>query len=193
MITQCGNCDIQYVCNKYGAAEYCTSYATKQEAPDEKFVLLLLHRFYSHMQIEDNQTIPLKEHYRGICSALLSPTVVGATQAIWVLLNQKLAEFSRSIITLNPLKQDDVLCSVVTDKSILDVLEEDDSPVYSGIRSQLGRRRAYATFLEQQRTLDANAASITMFVLYTNYRCENANPKRKSKLHAQQSLNYLME
>ena len=72
---------------------------------------------------------------------------------------------------------------MVTDKSILDILEADDSPVYSGIKSQLGRRRAYATFLQQQRSLDANAVLITMFILYTNYHCEKSNSKRKMKLH----------
>lgn len=73
-----------------------------------------------------------------------------------------------------------IIKHIITEKTILDTLEDEDSTEAAGLGSAMGRRRAYQTLMKQQRD-DHGECQITFFNLLTYYSFKNPDSKSKKK------------
>lgn len=98
-----GNSDIQFIMNAHGAAEYSAGYASKAEAPDQKklhkiFVKAISNLYDRSPNVTDCQRLSTAAH------SVIGSTQVGSVQAIYFILDQKLVQSSRQVISVNPMK-----------------------------------------------------------------------------------------
>jgi hypothetical protein len=176
------NTDIQYIGNKRGAAEYCTSYALKAEEPDRDSLSKFLIKFYNNKQLEGT-SLTLKDHYKAVGLSLLHATPITTVQACWFLLGLPFVYKSRTIISVNTSPIQLLSSVLITNEVILRNMNPNDSIVCKGPNTQIGRRGCY-TALAKQQYENYNICHITLFVYVTNLKCEiyNANNKTHCQL-----------
>lgn len=148
-----GNSDAAYIDDPTGAGCYCASYISKSEAPDTDVMVNVVARNLSKIPPEARQHIDI---FRAVLNGLASATVVGATQAAWVMMRLPFVIKSREIISINTLPQNKITVNLRNLRQIKEDLAEfgntadtvDKSP-----GSNLGRRLAYTAFVQQQNAL----------------------------------------
>jgi hypothetical protein len=172
------NTDIQYIANKRGAAEYCTSYALKAEEPDGESLLKFMIRYYINKELE-GETISRKDHYKGLGYSLLNATPITTAQACWFLLGLPFVYKSRTVVSVNTLPTQLLPSVLITNELVLRNMNPTDSISCTGPNTQIGRRKAYAC-LAQQQLETYNVCHITYFVYVTNLTCEIYNSESKS-------------
>lgn len=96
-----GNCDIQYIMNTHGAAEYSAGYASKAEAPDQKKLSAIFLKAISNLT-EINTMVTDRQRLAVAAKSVVGSTHVGSVQAIYFILNQDFVISSRNVIRINP-------------------------------------------------------------------------------------------
>lgn len=96
-----GNCDIQYIMNTHGAAEYSAGYASKAEAPDQKKLQAIFLKSIANLT-ESNSMVTDRQRLIAAGKSVVGSTHVGSVQAIYFILNQDFVISSRTVISLNP-------------------------------------------------------------------------------------------
>lgn len=157
-----GNHDIKYIDSPYGTAEYVASYSSKAEAPDLKVLQNLLAKRLHYATTD-------RARLNTVATALVQSTEVGAVQACYTLLNLDFVQSSRTVINVNSLHRSDMNRNIISSSAEREALSEDDSAIYSGLGSQLGRRKAYEELVKQQRSDYQGCCYITFYLLLTYY------------------------
>lgn len=177
-----GNCDFTFVTDPWGAGVYCCCYVSKSEEPDSKVLCNVLARSLTHPGMNPTR----RDVLRKMVTALLSSVVVGATQAVWSLLQFAFVTKSRKVIHVStaPAAQ---LAQKMKNLRGLKAAVRDEGPAASafedaGPNSHLGRRNAYSALVKKQQELirdsgesvPANAA-LSFHALLSSYHV-TSNP-----------------
>lgn len=158
------NTDFTLISDPFGAGSYVASYSSKAEAPDSDIMMKMMMRSLANPEHRTHRDI-----FRATANAMLGAVQVGATQAMFVLLNLKFINSSRSTITLNTLRREDVTQRVLTVDELRERIEIEGSKasaVDASPHSSLGKRAVYSEVLKQQ----GPDSDLTMFALYSSYR-----------------------
>jgi hypothetical protein len=98
-----GNSDIQFIMNTHGAAEYAAGYASKAEAPDYNKLQNIFVKAIATLY-ERNPMVTDCQRLTAAAQSVIGSTQVGAVQAMYFILGQKLVNSSRTVININPIK-----------------------------------------------------------------------------------------
>ena len=162
-----GNSDVQWICNKRGAAEYVASYALKPECPDAEKVCHAMKLYVTRMS-NRCQVIRARNILNVVANNITSSCQVGGVQVCYFLLNIPVVRIKRNVISLNPSRKENVKCAVITDENKLNEMQDTQSAFKNGPMSQLGRRAAYAAFAKHQ-VCSHHGNEISYYVLMTNF------------------------
>jgi hypothetical protein len=155
------NSDAQYVCNKRGAAEYCTSYSLKAEEPDSKALVNYVVKF-CEMKQSANDRIETKDYFKAVGNALLHASPIKTTQAIWSLLGLKFVKKSREVLSINTVTMAELDRVIITDEKRLLSMDSKTSVVCRGPNTQIGRRLCYEALVKNQLQLGGRCV-VTFF------------------------------
>jgi hypothetical protein len=201
-----GNSDTQYISNTVGAGEYAASYSSKQEAPDSDLLQKLLAKKFAQLEAQDPPTgeqdaaAPDRARLRAVGQAVLECSQVGSVQACYTLLGLPfvICEDQKGrpkvVDHISTLERKNMHTTLQTNIARLEVMqaEADNADAAAGysVSSQLGRRDAYAAFVEQQRCAPDRDAeelkdcNVTFSELFTHYGVESADrADRPQKRH----------
>ena len=135
---------------------------------------------------------------RATANAMLGSVQIGATQAMYILLNQKFVRSSRSTITLNTLPKDKLTQRLLSVPELRQRVEADGNDALAvdcSPNSSLGRRLVYSELIKQQEGLGVKKPTnlITMFALFSDYRVSlvsnnHASACKKSRSNVASSI-----
>ena len=91
-----GNLDVQYIHSPYGAAEYCSSYCSKAEAPDLQTLQNMFVKKLSNILLRRDD-LTFADQLRSILSAIYCCTKISTVHACFTLLQLKFVESSRNV------------------------------------------------------------------------------------------------
>ena len=128
-------------------------YVSKSEEPDSKLMCNILAKSLSHPGMNPTR----RDIFRKTVTAMLSSTVVGATQAVWSLMNFDFVRKTRKVIHVSTLPRARIAQKFLNLKQLKTKAAE-DGPEASAFEepsaySHLGRRNAYSAFLDKQNEL----------------------------------------
>lgn len=167
--TNLANHDVKMVDNEHGAAEYCCSYVSKPEAPDETVFTNVLTKKFARMEVEGDFSVA--SEMKAVVSSLLASIEVGLPQACMTLLNLPFVHSSRDTVKVNTLPAERVIRRIVVDMAELDGMDPDASAVDVTPTTQLGRRLAYAALARQQDAVyEHGNCEVTFYHILTHYR-----------------------
>jgi hypothetical protein len=155
-----GNIDVQYIHSPYGAAEYCSSYCSKAEAPDLQTLQNMFVKKLSNILLRRDD-LSFADQLRSILNAIYCCTKISTVHACYTLLKLKFVESSRNVEAMNPLRRSQMtrqLLFNMNDLAHMDPLASAEKQ--SGPASTFGKRDAYAAFVKQQ--IGLGGCNVTM-------------------------------
>jgi hypothetical protein len=158
-----GNVDCQYVYSDSGAAEYAASYASKAEDPDMSNMVKVFIKGMGYIQ---NPTT--RDVIKQAMESVMKSQQVSTVQVCKYLLNLEFVKCSRTFISVNPLPFAKLNKTLITKKVVLQNMIDTDEAIAKGPNSQIGRRRNYHTFVDQQRHIHGEC-NVTFYSYLSTY------------------------
>jgi hypothetical protein len=171
-ITNSGNTDGQYVSNVHGAVEYCAAYSSKADEPDTKMLINLYSKSIATILKNNEGIITDRDKLRSCSNAVVCSQQVGTVQCCYALLKLKVVHSSRQCVVISPKPVNELSKTLITNKEVLNQLNDDDSAFAIGPKSQLGKRVAFAE-LNKELWGKYGGSEITMFAIYSDFNVDN--------------------
>jgi len=166
-----GNVDCQYIDNEFGACEYTAAYTAKSDEPDEKkLIIYFLRKLVQMLKYNTNYNLTDRDCLLAVGDAIQGSTQIGSIQACTYLLKEKFVKTSIKVININtlPYHKIDQVVSRKKNKTNNKNNNENESVLYSGPKSQIGRRIAYSEICDEQ-IIKFGKCLLTLYSLLSSY------------------------
>ena len=166
-----GNVDCQYIDNEFGACEYTAAYTAKSDEPDEKKLkIYFLRKLVQMLKYNTDYNLTDRDCLLAVGDAIQGSTQIGSIQACTYLLKEKFVKSSIKVININtlPYHKIDQVVSRKNNKTNNKNNNENESVLYTGPKSQIGRRIAYSEICDEQIN-KFEKCLLTLYSLLTSY------------------------